>query len=67
MTRKCAKAVEESELSMINLSSPSNPTLVVISKLAYYMLLQAHPVVRSCIYSGVTELALLVTYISFED
>ena len=67
MTRKCAKAVEESEKSMIDLASPSNPTLVVISKLAYYMLLQSHPVVRNCIYSGVNELSKLVTYITFED
>ena len=67
MTRRCADAVEKAEESMIDISSPSNPTLITYSKLSYYMLLHAHPVVRSCIYSGVTELSKLVTYITFEN
>ena len=66
-TRQCAKSVEESEASIINLALPTNPTIGSYSKLIYYMLSHARQVTYDCAEAFSRELSKLKTYITMHD
>ena len=67
MTRECAQAVEESEISVHDLAEAENPTLVSRSRQIYRVLSHVHPVIDRCSQAAKEELVHRETYVAMSN
>ena len=65
MTRQCAKALEATEYSILNLVEAQNQTVASYSILMYHLLSHVYDLVDGCSSSFTHELSEKKTYVAF--